>query len=73
LKGILDKLKRRRVLHVVTAIFRQDEILSWVAQQNRNMDETFRLMIVRRIALDRIYPFNLHLRRYKFSLRMCVK
>ncbi|KAF8168795.1 ras guanine nucleotide exchange factor domain-containing protein [Mycena galopus ATCC 62051] len=46
LKVILHKLKPRRMLHVVTAIFRQDEILSWVAQQNRKMDETFRLMII---------------------------
>ncbi|KAJ7767789.1 ras guanine nucleotide exchange factor domain-containing protein [Mycena metata] len=52
LKGILDKLKRRGVLHVATAIFRQDEILSWVAQQNRKMDETFRLMIIQILAAN---------------------
>ncbi|KAJ7744115.1 ras guanine nucleotide exchange factor domain-containing protein [Mycena metata] len=46
IKGIRDKVERRGALHVVTAVFRQDEILSWVAQQNRKLDETFRLMII---------------------------
>ncbi|KAJ7459285.1 ras guanine nucleotide exchange factor domain-containing protein [Mycena latifolia] len=46
LRGIVEKLKRRRGLNPVAGFFQQDEIQRWIADQNQTIDHTFRALVI---------------------------